>query len=258
MFSLSGKIAVITGGSSGIGKATARRFAEAGATVVIAARGDATAFANEIGATFKRTDVSIEKDVQTLMDETAARFGRIDILVNNAGAFAGGAMLEALNAEDMLRAFNVNTLGPFYGIKYAMPHMKAGSAIINTSSLAGLVGMPGYANYAASKFALNGLTLCAALELGPRGIRVNAICPPSVNTPMLTESETADVEAVLTRTTSSLDRIIEPEEVAALMHYLVSDDAPTFTGQLIRLDAGMGAGYSIAMCEGIARAAGLA
>ncbi|REE06477.1 3alpha(or 20beta)-hydroxysteroid dehydrogenase [Paraburkholderia sp. BL27I4N3] len=258
MFSLKDKVAIITGGSSGIGAAAARRFCTAGAKVIIAARHDATALAQEIGATFIRTDVTVEKDVQTLMDSAAERFGQIDILLNNAGSFDGFGSIEAITAEDMSRLFAINTIGPFFGMKYAAAHMRSGSVIINTSSLAGLSGVPEYSAYAASKFALNGLTLCAAIEFGPRGIRVNAICPPSVNTPMLAQSATAEVEAALTRTTSTLNRIIEPEEVAALMHFLASEDCPTFTGQLIRLDAGMNAGYSIAMCGAIASAAGFA
>src|SRR3546814_8799710 len=106
----------------------------------------------------------------------------------------------------MQPSFGVNTLCAMYGMKYAVPHMKPGSAIINTGSVAGLAGVSGYSDYASAKFALNGLTLVAAMEFGPLGIRVNAICPASVNTPMLPEQTSAQAEIALCKTTSPLDR----------------------------------------------------
>jgi len=254
VFSVRDKVTVITGGSSGIGEAAARRFQAAGARVCIAARRDASALADELGALFVACDISQESDVRRLVGQVVDRFGRIDVLLNNAGHFGRTASILERTADEMRYSFEVNALGAMHAMKHVVPHMRPGSAIINTSSLGGLVGMPGYSDYAASKFALNGLTLVAAMEFGPLGIRVNAICPASVRTPMLTGQDGAEAEIALCRTTSALDRIIEPEEVAAMMHYLASDDCPTVTGQLITLDAGMRAGYSEASIEAILKA----
>lgn len=257
-FSVRDKVIVITGGSSGIGAAAARRFAGAGAKVCIAARNDASALADEIGAMFVSCDVAKEEEVRAMIDRVVDRFGRIDVLINNAGRFGRTVSILERTADEMRHSFEVNTLGAMYGMKYAVPHMRPGSAIINTSSVGGLTGISGYSDYAASKFALNGLTLVAAMEFGPLGIRVNAICPTSVNTPMLVAQDNAEAEIALCRTASALDRIIEPEEVAAMMHYLASDDCPTVTGRLIALDAGMTAGVSDASMMAMLQSAGFA
>jgi 3alpha(or 20beta)-hydroxysteroid dehydrogenase len=256
MFDLSGKVSVITGGSSGIGLAVARRFRAAGARVFIACRRDATELANELGATFVRTDVCKEDEGKALMDRVQRDAGHLDVLVNCAGAPASKGGIEQLTSEKLLEAFSVHALATLYCMKHGARLMRPGSAIINVTSLSGVLGVPDYGAYTAAKFAANGLTLCAALELGARGIRVNAICPPSVRTPMLASSVGADVEARLTQTASALDRIIEPEEVAALIHYLAADDCATFSGQLIRLDAGMTAGYSPALLDVLGKGLG--
>jgi 3alpha(or 20beta)-hydroxysteroid dehydrogenase len=257
MFSLRNKVTVITGGTSGIGLAAAERFRRAEADVVIAARGDGRAVAERIGAVFIRTDVTVEDDVRQLMDQTAARFGRIDVCINNAGIFTGAERIENCSAETMIRSFDANTLGAFFGMKYAVPHMRRGSVIINTSSIGGVLGAPEYCAYSAAKWALNGLSRVAALEYGPLGIRVNCVCPASVNTPMLSEAANGQAEALISKTTSALGVLIEPGEVAALMHFLAADDCASLTGQSLLLDAGITAGFSEASGVAILKAGGL-
>jgi 3alpha(or 20beta)-hydroxysteroid dehydrogenase len=256
MFSLKDKVAIITGGSSGIGKATAERFTKAGAKVVIAARHDRNDVAGAVGGTFVETDVSVEDEVQSLMDKTAQRLGRIDVLVNNAGAYAGAKEITDRSAAEMKEAFGINTLGAFFGMKHAVKYMSRGSSIINVSSLAAVMGIPGYSDYAASKFALNGITRGAALEFGPKGIRVNCVCPSSVNTPMLWHADVAATEVAYCRTMSALDAIIEPEDMAALIHFLAADDCPKITGQEIVIDAGISAGWSVAAWEAVTKSIG--
>jgi NAD(P)-dependent dehydrogenase (short-subunit alcohol dehydrogenase family) len=178
----------------------------------------------------------------------AAEHGRIDILVNNAGIFAEG-LIDETPTDDWRRCFEVNTLGIRHGIRYATPHMPHGSAIINTASLAGVTGFPGYAAYTASKAAVVGLTQVAAMEYGPRGIRVNCICPSSVDTPMLAAQDNRDIEVELCRVAAPLGRIIDPREVAALIHFLAAEDCPMLSGLAIPIDGGMTAGMSIALAD---------
>ena len=248
MFSLENKVAVITGAASGIGLATARRLAEAEATVVLADVSDAAAQAAELGGRYVRADVSNEEDVRRLMAEVAGITGRIDICINNAGVATAAPLVETVE-EDVRSAFSVNTLGALFGMKHAAAYMPPGGAIVNTASIAGVIGYPTYSAYGASKFAIVGLTKIAALELGPRGIRVNCICPSSVNTPQLRDDPTGDVEVAALGTASGLRRLIQPEDVAAAMHFLVADDCPVISGQAIVLDGAATAGISPALIE---------
>jgi 3alpha(or 20beta)-hydroxysteroid dehydrogenase len=241
MFSLEGKVAVITGGAGGIGQATVRRFANAGAQVVIADVNDAQALADEVAGLFVQTDVSDEAQVEALMNAAASAHGRIDVVINNAGIPVGGAAIADVAADDVRRSFGTNALGAVYGIKHAVPHMQEGGAIINTASLAGLQGMYGSGPYVAAKFAVVGITKTAALELAGRGIRVNCVCPGNIDTPMGASPDFAAVTNAMT----PLGRPGRPEEVAALFHFLASDDCPYITGQAISIDGGMTAGPSL-------------
>lgn len=238
MFSLEGKVAVITGAAGGIGSATARRFAQAGSKVVLADLADASAVAQEIDGLFVQTDVSDEAQVKALMDAGAAVSGRIDIVINNAGAPAGGAPISESAAETFHHGFDTNTLGVVFGIKHAVPHMKSGGAIVNTASLAGVQGHYGSAPYVASKFAVVGVTKTAALELASVGIRVNCVCPGNIDTPMGAPPGFAAITDAMT----PLGRPGRPEEVAALIHFLASDDCAYISGQAIHIDGGMTAG----------------
>lgn len=248
MFSLTNRVAVVTGAASGMGLAIARRFTAAGATVVMFDRADGTALAQELGATFHQVDVADEASIAAACDAVAEQHGRIDVMVNNAGVFATAA-IEASSDADWTRQYQVNTLGPLHGIKHAARHMPEGGSIINTSSVAALMGFPEYAGYSASKSGVVALTKVAALEYGPRGIRVNCICPGSVETPMLASQDNAAEEAGLVTVASPICRIIKPEEVAALVHFLASNDCGAVTGAIIPVEGGLTSGFTPALAE---------
>jgi 3alpha(or 20beta)-hydroxysteroid dehydrogenase len=247
---------VITGAASGIGRAAATRFAEAGAHLVLADLTDATDLARELRGSFVRTDVSDETAIEALMRH-AAGFGPIDIVVNSAGIM-GEAPIAELEITAFSRMITVNTHSVLLTMKHAVPHMTDGGSIVNISSTAALGGAPGYGAYSASKAAVLALTRVAAVEYGPSGIRVNAICPSSVDTPMLRAQDNGDQEAALTSTASPLGRISKPEDIAALLHFLAADDCPLISGQAITIDGGSSAGVSIAVLESLVAASRLA
>jgi len=175
------------------------------------------------------------------MEKTNEEYGNIDILINNAGTFTEAPITETTE-EDMQKNFSVNTLGVLFGMKHGVKYMKKGGAIVNTASTAGVKGVPNYAAYVASKWAVVGITKVAALEFGPNNIRVNCICPSSVNTPMLASQEGGEIEKKIVSISAPLGRISEPEEVASLIHFLVSDDCPMVSGQAVTIDGGAAAG----------------
>ena len=243
-FSLKDKVAVITGGTSGIGLEAAKRFLAAGAKVVISGRKDGTALADEIGASFEQVDVSSEESVKLLMEQAHGTYGKIDVIVNNAGANFGYNVLMDTDIVDFDKNFNINTKGVVFGIKHGVPLMNDGGSIINVSSAAGLQGVAYLAPYVASKWAVVGITRTAAVELGDRGIRVNVICTTSVNTPMANTPD-GQPQLRMERKAVPLGRISEPEEVAALIHFLASTDCNFINGQAIAVDGGFTAGMSI-------------
>ena len=243
-FSLKDNVAVITGGTSGIGLKAAERFITAGAKVVIAGRKDGTEIAEKIGATFVQCDVSNEESVAALMKTAQETYGNIDIIVNNAGANFGYDVLMDTDISDFDKNFNINTKGVVFGIKYGVPHMNDGGRIVNVSSVAGLQGAAYLSPYVASKWAVIGITRTAAIELGEKGIRCNAICPTSVNTPMANTPE-GQPQLRMERKAVPLGRIAEPEEIAATIHFLASTDCNFINGQAIAVDGGFTAGMSI-------------
>ena len=243
MSTFDSRVCVVTGGASGIGKATATHFAREGGLVVLADLADASDLAAEIGGTYIRTDTSDAASVEHLMTQTASLHGRIDVLVNNAG-ITDEAELDHIEEADFRRQIDVNAYGVLLGMKYGARAMPSGSAIVNTSSIAAKLPANGYGSYAASKAAVISLTQVAAIEYGPRSIRVNCICPSSVETPMLQAQENGDIERELTKLASPLGMTITAEQVADVIAFLASPASSAITGQSINVDGGMSAGFS--------------
>jgi NAD(P)-dependent dehydrogenase (short-subunit alcohol dehydrogenase family) len=247
-FDLSDKVAFITGAASGIGLCVAQRFRQAGATVVIADMQDGAAIAAEMQAHFLRLDVSDGSAVQACLEQAAGLAGNIDILVNNAGINGvDGVSIEDSDADLTRRLLEVNTLGVYHGLKYGPRHMNDSGSIINTASLAASYVFPGSGPYSASKAAVANLTTMAAAELAQRRIRVNAVAPSFIRTPLAMENIEL-FEKIGERATNAL-RIAEPAEVAAVFHFLASDDAAYINGQVINVDGGMSLGLTEAMVE---------
>ena len=244
-------VVLITGALTGIGRATAIAFAREGAQLVVSGRREAEgkALAKELNglgveAEFVQADVRKEEDVRALVDKTVARFGRLDVAVNNAGTEGQVGPLTEQSAQTYAATFDTNVLGVILSLKHelrAMYAQKHGS-IVNVSSVAGQRGIPGASVYVASKHAVEGLTKSAALEAAPAGIRVNAVAPGPIETPMLnrfTGSE-ANKSAFLQR--FPLQRAGTADEVAQTILFLASDKAPYITGQSFGVDGGKLAG----------------
>jgi NAD(P)-dependent dehydrogenase (short-subunit alcohol dehydrogenase family) len=242
------KVVLVTGGTSGIGAVTAKAFAREGATVVVsgrrAAEGQAVVQAITAAggtASFIAADVSKESDIIALVNATIATHGRLDVAFNNAGVELTGPVHEATEA-DYRRVFDINVWGVLASMKHEIPAMikTGGGSIINTTSIAGHIGMPGASIYVASKFAVEGLTRVAALEHAKQGIRVNAIAPGAIETDMLDrfagglESDTAKYLASL----HPVGRLGKSEEIAMAVLYLASDDARFTTGISLPVDGG--------------------
>ena len=251
MFLLEGKVAVVTGAGSGLGLATVKRFAGAGAKVVM---GDIVPetqqTADELGCLFVRTDVSRESDVENLMKSAVAHYGRLDIVVNNAGIICPEERLENANPDTYQRLFNVNVMGVVFGIKYGQKYMNDGGAILNTASNSANGDYSGYGPYIMSKISIVGLTKVAAIELAPRNIRVNCICPNTIDTPMA-YVDGCETELNAMKIQTPLARMCKPEEAAALYHFLASDDCRYITGEDIYIDGGLKAGPAEQLIDAI-------
>ena len=246
MKSFQDKVVVITGGARGVGFATAKLFVASGAKVILADVLDAAQQAEEIGGLYIKTDVSKEKQVKALMQAAIDRFGRLDVLVNNAAILRGGDYVADEPADTYIEQFNVNTMGTLFGIKYAAKHMQPGGSIVNVASLVGLMAAPGWSSYAASKAAIIAIGRCAALELGEKGIRVNTVCPHSINTSFDEQVGKGEEMATLVLAFSEMStgpgRICEPEEVASVIYFYASDQASYLTGHAVPVDGGWTAG----------------
>jgi NAD(P)-dependent dehydrogenase (short-subunit alcohol dehydrogenase family) len=246
---LEGKVAIVTGASRGIGAASARAFAAAGATVVLAARTAEAiaAIADEINASggtalAVATDVVDRGSVERLVDRTVATFGRLDIAFNNAGAGQMPKPLAEISFAEFEVGLRANLYGVFIGMRYEIPAMLAagGGAIVNMSSTAGLQGAPGMGPYAAAKHGVVALTKTAALDYGKSNIRVNAIAPgPIVNEQMsrLPEERLQQIARFI-----PLGRLGRTEEVARAAVWLCSDQASFITGSVLSVDGGRLAG----------------
>lgn len=240
-------IAVVTGAGSGIGRAIAHRFAEAGATVTAAdldpQAAEATALLAPDRIVPHQVDVRDETSVRALMDSVLARFGRIDILVNNAGIGTTKDVVET-ELEEWEQVFAVNVRGVFLCCKYALPSMLArrSGVIINIGSVAGLIGIPKRAAYCASKGAVVTLTKQIAIAYVKDGIRCNCICPGTVDTPWVERLVAHETDSVAARRAlearQPMGRLVRPEEVAAAALYLASEEAAAVTGSILVVDGG--------------------
>lgn len=243
-----GKVALVTGGGSGIGQACARIFVREGADVVVAdtdeRSGERTvASLCEAGgkASFVRCDVGREEDVEAMIRHVLDTRGRLDCAVNNAGITGATGMLHEISLEGWSRTLTTNLTGVFLCLRHELPVMQrqGGGAIVNMSSGAGLIPTPGLAPYCASKHGVLGLTKTAAVENVRTGVRVNAICPGSVDTPMLQRvMNQSPVIEKLVRNSLPGGRLAAPEEIAEAAVWLCCDRASFVSGESMLVDAG--------------------
>jgi NAD(P)-dependent dehydrogenase (short-subunit alcohol dehydrogenase family) len=243
---MEGKVALITGGSSGIGKATALAFVRHGARVVIADISDEAGegVVREIKqqggeALYVRTDVSNSSQVEAMVRKTMDQFGRLDYAFNNAGIEGESAPTGEVTNENLDRVININLKGVLYCMRYEIPAMlqNGGGAIVNTASIAGVVGFPNLPAYVASKHAVAGMTRTAALEYGKENIRVNAIAPGVILTPMVERSFDEEVREGLAEN-KPIGRLGTSEEMADTVIYLCSDMSAFVTGHILVADGG--------------------
>jgi NAD(P)-dependent dehydrogenase (short-subunit alcohol dehydrogenase family) len=246
---LEGKVAVITGGGSGMGRATTLRFLDEGASVVFGELNEDTAMQTlelagdyEKNVRYIRTDVAEEREVAAMIDLAVEDFGRLDIVFNNAGVGGAFGAIDQIELDDWDYTFSVLARGPFLGTKHGARVMKEqgwGGSIINTASVAGLSGGAGPQAYSAAKAAVVNLTMSTAVELGPDRIRVNAICPGGIATPLISVGrELKDVEAGLEQM-QPLPIAGKPEHIAGAALFLASDDSLFVSGHALVVDGGL-------------------
>ena len=245
-YELNGKVALVAGATSGIGKATAEMFARAGASVVLAGRREKllreitdSLTAEGLKAAWTVCDVTDEEQVQKMVAFTADTFGRLDCAYNNAGIMSDDVETAELESSEFDRVMNINLRSMFLCMKYELRQMLrqqgGGYSIVNCSSIGGLIGLPGRVAYHASKHAVLGMTKCAALEYASRGIRINAVCPATIETPMV---EKMLATGAIRGVAEPIGRFGHPEEVASTVLWLCSPAASFIVGQGIAVDGG--------------------
>jgi NAD(P)-dependent dehydrogenase (short-subunit alcohol dehydrogenase family) len=249
---LQGKVGIVTGGTSGIGRDAAVLFAKAGAKVVVAGRRETEGketidLIRAVGgdALFVKTDVSRAAEVQALVQKTVEKFGRLDVAFNNAGIEGNWMPIAEQSEEDWDRVIDINLKGVWLCLKYEIQQMLkqgSGGTIVNMASVAGLMGSAGAATYCASKHGVMALTKSAALENARNGIRVNAVCPAVIETPMGDRLFGAPEMNKFALGLHPIGRFGKPMEIAEAVVWMLSDRASFMTGHSIVLDGGMLAG----------------
>ncbi len=245
-----GKVALVTGAAMGIGKGAAMALAAEGASVVVADINDAVGAetVQEISAAggktvFQHCDVSQTEDVKNAVERAVSEYGKIDILVNNAGVAIPGSIVD-ISEEDWTRVLNTNLSSVWRGMKFALPHMieNGGGAVVNVSSVQALLGFKGWSAYAAAKGAINSLTQQAAADYSQYNIRINAVLPGTIMTPMNEKifEDAEDPDALIANWNSihPLGRFGQMHEVGNTILFLASDEASFITGTLLRIDGG--------------------
>ena len=237
---LSDTVAVVTGGTTGIGKAIAAEFLDQGAEVVVCGRREdvGAETADELGCEFVQCDVREFEEVQSLVDGAVDDAGRLDVMVNNAGV-SSETSLEEMSLDEWHNVVSTNLDGVMHGAKAALPHLlDTEGCIINVESIYGLRGGKGATSYSASKGGVVNLTQQLAVDLAPKGVRVNGICPGFVHTPMTEDLLESDRFYEFLKTRTPMDRAATPEEIAPLASFLASDGASYITGANIPVDGG--------------------
>ncbi|MEM7811661.1 MAG: glucose 1-dehydrogenase [Planctomycetota bacterium] len=246
MARLSGKVVVVTGGGTGIGKASVLALARSGAAVVIGNRNESSGndVVDEViaaggQAVFQKTDVANPEDVRALVARAVSEFGRLDAALNNAGIDGDQVPLHEQDVEKAAKLLDVNVKGVFYAMKFEIEQMlkNDGGSIVNTSSIFGLNGYPGWSLYVAGKHAVTGMTKAAALDYARRGIRVNAVGPGPIETPLLSAGTGGDPHSYAAFV--PMGRIGQPAEVADPIVWLLSDEARYVTGHTLPVDGGV-------------------
>jgi NAD(P)-dependent dehydrogenase (short-subunit alcohol dehydrogenase family) len=241
-------VAIVSGASSGIGRATAARFATEGARVVVAdvdvEGGEETVSQIEADggeAVFVEADVTDEADVGAMVETAVETFGGLDFAFNNAGIEGATASTDEQPMDNWNRVIDINLEGVFLGLRAEIPAMleDGGGAIVSTASVAGLFGFPNLSPYVASKHGVIGLTKTAAVEFSGEGVRVNAVCPGVIDTPMVARAKEEDPETMeATMAATPIGRLGQPDEIASAVVWLCSDDASFVTGESLVVDGG--------------------
>lgn len=244
---MKGKVILITGGTSGIGRATARMFAEAGAAVAFTGRREkegeevqAELRALGADALYLKRDVSQEDDCRSMVDETLSKFGKLHYAFNNAGVEGRMGALVEETPENFRQVFDINVLGVLMSMKYQVPAIRnsGGGAIVNNSSIAGTIAMPGVGTYVASKHAVIGLTKTAALEYSKEGVRVNAVSPAAIETDMFERFAGSPDNREYIRNLHPIGRLGRSAEIAQAVFFLCSENASFITGTNLLVDGG--------------------